>query len=271
MQPVLFSIAGVQVYAYGLLIGIGAALAWYYFETQGKKEAGLSSAQSNMLFAIIILAAVIGGKIFLLLESRNNFTTEALLSGHGFVFYGSFLFVVPSVLLFFKLNKLPVYTMLDILSVSACMVHSLGRLGCFMAGCCYGKPTHSNWGVVFNNPQSMASPLHTHLYPVQLMESFYILLILVVLLVIKKRYQRFRGQLFLLYIALYAAGRSMLELFRGDEERGFWFSHYISNAQLIALLIIGAAIVLYARKIKSLQRQHNLSAGDTVHSNHIIN
>ncbi len=254
MQPVLFSIAGVQVYAYGLLIGIGAVLAWYYLESQGKKEAGLSATQSNLLFAIIILAAVVGGKVFLLLESANNLKIEAMMSGHGFVFYGSFLFVVPVVLLFFTFNKLPVYTMLDILSVSACIVHCLGRLGCFMAGCCYGKPTNSNWGVVFNNLQTMARPLHTSLYPVQLMESVYILLILIVLLVIKKKYQRFNGQLFLLYIALYAAGRSVLELYRGDEDRGFWFSQSISNAQLIALLIITTAVVLYIRKITSLRR-----------------
>ena len=254
MQPVLFSIAGVQVYAYGLLIGIGAALAWYYLESQGKKEAGLSATQSNLLFAIIILAAVVGGKVFLLLENTNNFTIEAMMSGHGFVFYGSFLFVVPAVLLFFKINKLPVYTMLDILSVSACIVHSQGRLGCFMAGCCYGKPTNSSWGVVFNNPQTMARPLHTLLYPVQLMESVYILLILFVLLVIKKSYRRFNGQLFLLYIAMYAAGRSILELYRGDEERGFWFSQSVSNAQLIALLIIITAIVLYMVKITGLRR-----------------
>ena len=100
----------------------------------------------------------------------------------------------------------------------------------------------------------MARPLHTPLYPVQLMESVYILLILIILLVIKKKYQRFNGQLFLLYIALYAAGRSVLELYRGDEDRGFWFSQSISNAQLIALLIITTAVVLYIRKITSLRR-----------------
>ena len=101
MQPVLFSIAGVQVYAYGLLIGIGAALAWYYLESQGKKESGLSATQSNLLFAIIIFAAVVGGKVFLVLESANNLTIEAMMSGHGFVFYGSFVCGACSFIVFY--------------------------------------------------------------------------------------------------------------------------------------------------------------------------
>ena len=248
MQPVLFSIVGVEIYAYGLLIGIGAALSWYYFEREGKANVGLTALQSNLLFVIIILAAVIGGKLFLLLEAGNSFSIATLMSGHGFVFYGSFLFVIPCILLFFKIYRLPVYSMLDILASAACIVHSLGRLGCFMAGCCYGKTTNGAWGVVFNNPKSMARPLHTPLYPVQLMESVYIALIFFLLLIIKKKFQRFNGQVFLTYLILYAAGRCIIEMFRGDEERGFLFSHLISNAQLIALTIIIVAVILYIKE-----------------------
>lgn len=249
MHPVLFEIAGLTVYTYGFMIAVGVVAAVAYMAVQGKRDVGLTFDQANSLFLIIFISAFVGGKVFLMFENPSYYSgnLSRLLTGSGFVFYGSFLFAVPSMLWYFRKEKLPIYKMLDVMAVVTCLVHLFGRVGCFMAGCCYGKPTTSSMGVIFTDPVCQAEPLNTPLYPTQLWEAGYILVVMIVLLVIKKYYQKFYGQLFLLYLVLYATGRSILELFRGDVSRGFIIDGILSNSQFIALLILAGVGVIYSR------------------------
>ncbi|MBX2966158.1 MAG: prolipoprotein diacylglyceryl transferase [Cyclobacteriaceae bacterium] len=248
MYPVLFKLGSVTIYSYGFLIAIGVVCAVAYMTIRGKKEVGLTFDQANTLFLLVFIAAVVGGKVFLFFENPSWYmeSPKRLFTGSGFVFYGSFLFAVPTMLWFFKKNKLPVYQMLDIMAIVTCLVHMFGRLGCFMAGCCYGKPTTSAFGVVFTDPACQAKPLNTPLYPTQLMESGFIFLVMLFLLFIRQK-KKFHGQLFLLYLMLYAVGRFVLEYFRGDEVRGFVVDGYVSHSQFIALAIFGVAALIYGR------------------------
>lgn len=248
MHPILFEFGSLKIYTYGFMIAVGVVFGVAYLVVQGKKEVNLTFDQANNLFLIIFAAAFIGGKVFLFFEdpSRYAHNLKQLFTGSGFVFYGSFLFAVPAMLWFFRRNKLPVYQMLDIMAIVTCLVHLFGRIGCFMAGCCYGKPTTAFFGVIFTNPACQANPLNTPLYPTQLMEAGFILLVMLALLWVRARKQ-FQGQLFLLYLMLYAAGRFVLEYFRGDGSRGFVIENYLSNAQLIALALFGAAAWFYVR------------------------
>lgn len=257
MHPVLFEAGGISVYSYGLMIALGALAGVAYMAIQGKKDVGLSFDQANSLFLFIFLAAFIGGKVFLFFENSSYYIDhlKTLVTGRGFVFYGSFLFAIPTMLLFFRKHRLPTYAMLDVMAITTCLVHMFGRIGCFMAGCCYGKPTDSAFGVSFTNPASHANPLHTPLHPTQLYEATYIFLVMIVLLILRGR-KMFYGQLFLVYMMLYAVGRFVLEYFRGDLGRGFIINNYISHSQFIALLIFcyGTFCLLEVVKTKSGQR-----------------
>jgi phosphatidylglycerol:prolipoprotein diacylglycerol transferase len=142
--------------------------------------------------------------------------------------------------------------MLDIMAIVTCIVHGFGRLGCFMAGCCYGLPTDSFLGVIFSDPKC-AAPLHTPIHPTQLYEATFIFLLMTALLVLRQR-KIFDGQVFLVYLVAYACGRSVIELFRGDFERGFVIKDIISISQFISLLIIAAAVYFYVK----LNRRVNL-------------
>jgi phosphatidylglycerol---prolipoprotein diacylglyceryl transferase len=248
MHPVLVELGPITVYSYGFMIAVGVVFAVTYLARRGKQEVGLTFDQVNNLFLLIFAAAIVGGKVFLFFENASFYmeNPRRLVTGAGFVFYGSFLFAVPTMLWYFSKNKLPVYQMLDIMAVVTCLVHMFGRVGCFLAGCCYGKPTDGFWGVIFTDPACQANPLNTPLVPTQLLEAGYILVVMVVLLVIRERKQ-FQGQLFLLYLMAYAAGRFVLEYFRGDEIRGFVIDHVISHSQLVALLIIGVSAYYYNR------------------------
>jgi len=252
MHPILFEIGSLKVYSYGFLIAIGAIAGVWYMTVEGKRRVGLSAEQANTLFLLIFIAAFVGGKAFLFFENPKLYMEQPsrLLSGKGFVFYGSFIFAVPTMLWFFRKHKLDVFKMLDVMAITTCLVHIFGRLGCFMAGCCYGIPTGSFLGVTFSHPACPANPKDVPLHPTQLYEAGFILLVMVFLFWLK-RHKNFDGQLFLSYLMLYAVGRFIIEYFRGDGARGFVIENVLSHSQLIAILMllaVSAAYVLVSKR-----------------------
>lgn len=253
MHPELFSIGNFSVHTYGFMIMLGA-LSGFLYMSHAVKELGIEKDKIQNLAIYIILAAFIGGKLLFYLENpsyyfgsfenmKRNFRT-------GFVFYGSLLFAIPVVIWYFKKENWPLWPLLDPIAIVACIIHGTGRLGCFFAGCCYGVPTDMPWGVTFTDPISQAEPLHTALHPTQLYSSFMILTILAFLLMLK-RHQRFDGQLFFAYIISYAVGRGILEIFRGDEARGYIIDGILSHSQFISVLVILVTLFFYVRFKKS--------------------
>jgi phosphatidylglycerol---prolipoprotein diacylglyceryl transferase len=255
MHPILFEAGSFTIYTYGFCIAIGALLGFGYMYWQGKKQYGLTFDQSNNLFIMLVVAGVVGGKLFLIFEEPALYLIhpKKLLTGSGFVFYGSLLLTIPIMLWYFKKIKIPVLGMLDVMAIVTCIVHGLGRIGCFMAGCCYGKPTDSILGVTFTNPVCQAEPLNTSLHPTQLYEASLIFILMTTLFTLKSN-KRFDGQLFLIYLIAYASGRGVLELFRGDIQRGFLIENVLSNSQFISLVVISFALYFYFR----LNRKSNL-------------
>ncbi|MBL7874400.1 MAG: prolipoprotein diacylglyceryl transferase [Cyclobacteriaceae bacterium] len=248
MHPILFEVGSFTIYSYGFCIAVGALAGFSYMYWQGKKQFGLTFDQSNTLFIMLVLAGVAGGKLFVIFENPSFYLSQPkkLLSGNGFVFYGSLLTAIPIMLWYFKKIKVPVLGMLDVMALVTCLVHGFGRIGCFLAGCCYGLPTESFLGVTFTSPVCQAEPLNTPLHPTQVYEAIFIFCLLIGLSFLKSK-KKFEGQIFLLYLILYAAGRGVLELFRGDTQRGFLIENILSNSQFIALGVISIAAYFYLR------------------------
>ncbi|MBW2099219.1 MAG: prolipoprotein diacylglyceryl transferase, partial [Deltaproteobacteria bacterium] len=121
---------------------------------------------------------------------------------------------------------------------SLALGHFFGRLGCFSAGCCYGKLPDLPWAVTFTNPDSLA-PLGVPLHPTQLYSAANNLIIFGFLLLFK-RIKKFEGQLFWIYVLLYGITRSIIEIFRGDPRGGVLFG-ILSVSQTI-----GAAMSIIA-------------------------
>lgn len=248
MYPVLLEAGPITIYTYGFLIAVGAALGFTYMWRQGRKEFGITFDQANTLFILLIVAGVVGGKLFMIFEDPAYYAKNPgkLFSGSGFVFYGSLIFCIPTMLWFFKKNKLPVLAVLDIMAIVTCIVHGFGRLGCFMAGCCYGLPTDSWLGVIFTDPHCQARPLDTPIHPTQLYESSFLFLLMTGLFFLKAR-KKFNGQVFLVYLMVYALGRSIIEMYRGDIERGFVIKDFLSNSQFISLMMASTALYFYVK------------------------
>ena len=275
MHPVLFEFDtpgflrgllpdSIGIYTYGFLIACGVLAGFFYTAHQAKKQYGVSYDTTQQLIIVLVVASLVGGKVFIIFEDPAYYLSNPgrLIQnlGSGFVLYGSLLFAIPAMLWFFRSKKLPVLGMLDIMAVTGCIAQAFGRMGCFMAGCCHGHPTESALGVSFHDHRSQAFPLDTPLHPAQLYEATWLVLVMVFLLRFGRKKQ-FDGQLFLLYLALYAAGRSVIEIFRGDESRGYLIEGWISNAQTTSALLIAAVVYFYLKlkkkaELRSLGRRH---------------
>lgn len=254
MYPILFKFGPLTIHTYGLFVAIGFLLGLGLAVRQAKKE-GIPSYKIVDLGFYILLSAIIGSRLFFIFINVSHYIKNPLdifkIWEGGLVFYGGVLFAIPTVIWYAKKNGLGIWSMADVFAPSIAIGHALGRLGCFAAGCCYGKPAESlPWAVTFTNPQSLARigiPLH----PTQLYESageFINFLILITL----RRYKSFDGQLFLTYVLLYSVLRFIVEFFRGDISRGF-IIYNMSLSQGISILMFlfasGGLIVLKKRKV----------------------
>lgn len=253
----------IVIYSYGVMILLGVALGFVYTLWRGKKL-GLNLDKVSEMFIWAFIAVFVGGKVFFYFEDIGTYLNEPSKMfenlGGGFVFYGSFLFAVPTFIWYFKKNKLPVLETFDIIAVAGALVHGFGKLGCFMAGCCHGKVCHPSAGVVFSHPKSAAEPLGQPLYPVQLYDAGMILGIVLLMMWLHKRKQ-FDGQLILLYALIYGVGRSITEEYRGDEARGFLFGGALSHSQFIAIFIlIGGGYIYWRLLKKSREEKKNASS-----------
>jgi phosphatidylglycerol:prolipoprotein diacylglycerol transferase len=260
MYPILFTIDWfenpVSIHSYGVLIALGALSGFLYASFVAKKELGIDNQVMQGLARIIIIAAFVGGKVFYYFEDPGFYFSPPSNMLHnfrtGFVFYGSLLFVIPSVIWYVRKYKLPILPMLDIVAIAGIIIHSFGRMGCFLAGCCYGKETTGPIFIEFTDAAAVA-PINQHLHPTQLY-SIALLLCILIILIMFKRYQRFQGQLFFIYIMLYALGRGVIEIFRGDIRRGFIIENVLSHSQLISLLLIGVIGFFYIKLQRKAQK-----------------
>jgi phosphatidylglycerol:prolipoprotein diacylglycerol transferase len=243
----LFGVSYISIYTYACLIAFGTFIAVIYVKYTAHKELGITKL-SNSFFYTIFLAGFIGGKLFYYLQNPLDYIENPQLildniSG-GFVFYGSFVTIIPFIIWYLKRQQLPVLPMLDIFAITTTIIHAIGRLGCFAAGCCYGAHTQSRFGVTFPNTHGIS------VHATQLYEASMLLVLMCFLLVLKRKKQ-FQGQVFLIYMMLYALGRAILEFFRGDD-RGFVIKDILSHSQLIALCLMTVAVYIYYKLYKQL-------------------
>ena len=238
MHPVLIRFGPLTIHTYGFLIAVGFLIGLWLAVIQAKKENIPANKILDLSF-YLLLAAIIGSRLFFILINAGHYINHPLdifkIWEGGLVFYGGVLLAVPVAVWYVKSHGLDVWSAADIFAPSIAVAHVFGRLGCLSAGCCHGKPAENlPWGIIFTDPESLA-PTHILLHPTQLYESTGELLIFLTLITLRN-YKSFRGQLFMMYLILYAVLRFIVELFRGDVGRGFIMGN-LSVSQGISILI----------------------------------
>ena len=245
MFPVLIRIGPITIHTYGFLIATAFLLGLWLALRQAARE-GLSKEKVTDIGFYALFAGIIGSRIFFIATEWEHFSSHPAdmlkIWEGGLVFYGGVIFAIPVAVWYARKQGLLLWQTADIWAPSIAVGHAIGRLGCFCAGCCYGLPTDLPWGVTFNNPETLAIrgvPLH----PTQLYESAAELLNFVILLAIRRR-KAFHGQLFWVYVLNYAVIRALIELFRGDRERGFILPGISVSQGISAVMLVTACAFL---------------------------
>jgi phosphatidylglycerol:prolipoprotein diacylglycerol transferase len=252
LHPFLITLGSFHLPTYGVLLVL-AILGGIYTSVRLGRKSGFSSGQILDFCTWAILVALIGAKVLMVVTEweyfRANpgdiFSLSTLMAGG--VFYGGFLAALFFTIWYVRVQKISFWKLTDVLAPAVALGQSVGRLGCFSAGCDYGKPTTAPWGVIFtsNFAHEVAGvPLGVRLHPTQLYESLATLAIFVFLLWWFPR-KKHDGDVFLAYLGLYAVARFFLEFLRGDEDRGFVFHHLLSTSQFIALLALAGIVVIF--------------------------
>jgi phosphatidylglycerol:prolipoprotein diacylglycerol transferase len=244
MYPTLIQINGLAIYTYGLFIAAGFLLGLTIAMKEARKE-GMDPQIILDLGFYLILSAIIGSRLFYVLLNLRDYLHDPLgiirIWHGGLVFYGGFFLAMIICLFYLKRHKLPLWRTCDLFAPSLAAGEFLGRLGCFFAGCCYGKETDLPWGITFTNPQSLARP-GVPLHPTQIYASLLALSTLLILLYLR-RHKSFEGEITWSYILLYSLSRIVVEHFRGDP-REFIINQTISLAQGIALVMVILSIFM---------------------------
>ena len=247
MFPQVFQLGRLTVYSYGVLMGLGTLLAVVWPVRLARQES-IPPAKVEGLGLVIVLCAVIGSKLLTAFDYPDYYSGEAgwnQVLNRGGVFYGGFLLAVIASAIYLRLRDLPGWRVADCVAPGLALAQGLGRIGCFLAGCCWGSPTNLPFGVTFTSEQAhniTGVPLNIRLHPTQLYEAALTLSAIPFLLWLRK-HKAFDGQVVLIYVLYYAVVRFFLEFFRGDP-RGYYFNDVLSTSQLISLVIIPIAALL---------------------------
>ena len=251
MHPILISIGSFHLPTYGFLLATALLGAVYTVIRLGRRE-GLDEGRLLDFSVWLIIVGLLGAKVLMIVAEWSYYRRNPgeILSWNtlqaGGVFYGGFVAATVFALWYVKVYRLPWLKVFDTYAPAIALGQSVGRLGCFAAGCDYGKPTQSFLHVVFTSPTAhdvTGVPLGVPLHPAQMYESLATLTIFGVLLW-RHRHKTRDGEIFLLYLTLYAVARFFLEFLRGDEDRGFVYNHLLSTSQFIALLALISAGVM---------------------------
>lgn len=237
MFPIICKIGPVTIYAYGLMFAVAVMLCTFLLS----RDAGKIGIKQDIIFDLafwVIAAGILGARLFYILLHPEFFAGNPLeivmLQNGGLAWQGGLIFACAAGAVFLKKRGLPLWGVLDLAAPYAALGQSIGRVGCFLNGCCYGREVP--WGVFF--------PVHqAHLHPTQLYLSFGLLILFFLLKAYQKASHR-AGGVFTFYVFLDALLRFVVEFFRADHD-GFVFG--LSIYQGVCLGFMASAVYVHTR------------------------
>jgi len=261
MFPELFRIPGlgIPIATYGVLLAIAFITALWLTANLAARD-GLPKDRIYDLGLYILAASLIGSKVLMVITEWSDYRGEwkRILSfdlwRSGGVYYGGFLIALLVSVILMRRWKLPWAKTSDAFAPAVALGHSIGRLGCFSAGCCWGKPTTSWIGVRFSEKASELTgvPIDSALIPTQLIEAAANLLIFGFLMWLRKR-RKFDGEIIYSYLMIYGVARFTIEFWR-DDPRGQVFGLSTSQFISIVMFALGLGMMLYQWRRRSNQR-----------------
>lgn len=251
MKTDLFKIGSLTVHGYGFMIGVGFILAMLLAEYRAKKL-GLREESVIDITIIAGLSGFLGAKLLYVIVEFDAFVKnpKAVLGSAGFVVYGGIIAGVLCCMLYCKIKKLNFLEYFDLVMPEIALAQGFGRIGCFLAGCCYGKETSAWYGVTF--PADCLAPAGVSLIPTQLFSAagdfIFALILFILQRTLYKKKKKTSGIVTAVYLMLYAVGRFLIEFLRNDPRGAVGV---LSTSQFIAIFMFAAGAVMLSRFVKN--------------------
>ncbi len=253
MRPILFQLGTFPIRSYGLLIA-AAFMVGIWIARRRAAKSGYDPDIIIDLSVIVILVSIIGARLAYVFVRWDYYQHDLLgifrIWEGGLVQYGGMVAGTLVGLWFFRRRGVDMWAGADLMAPSLAMGVTIGRIGCFLNGCCYGKVCEHPWGVVFsgNSPAGMHFP-GAHLHPTQLYESFLALVVFFVLIAADRR-KPFEGFLLWLFVILLSVYRFLIEPLRYHESVSVAFRSgpvVLTNNQVfsIALVLLSLGFMVY--------------------------
>lgn len=259
----IITIGEYTVTGYGLCLAL-AIIAAYFNTELGIKHYKLDVNVTLPMVASSVISGFIGAKgLYLLQISDYLRVAPSIINDYitdGFVIYGGIVVAIPSVYICLKILKVDVLQYMDIGISSIAIAQAIGRFGCFLAGCCYGKVVNADNILAVTYPDSAFAPNGFSYFPIQLVCVILNLLNFIFLIALNKHVD-IKGATLSSYMITYGIGRFIIEFFRGDDRRGC--VGQLTTSQFISLFvtIIGFICLILCvskhNKSKIKNRKHN--------------
>ncbi len=253
IDPIAFTIGSLEVRWYGILIAIAVAVVIVWMIRQvDKRKPNLPAPPDIMVAPVGIISGIIGAKLVHVLERVDYYIQNptAVFSGGGFAIYGGVLGATLGIWIYLKLSRRKRKEQhfgffIDLVAPGIILAQAIGRIGCTINGCCYGKaaPDWLPWSVVYTHPNTECAVPGIAVHPTQIYEIIFCLIGFAVLLKLRRGLQMMEGALFLVYLIMYSAWRFSIGYLRADMQ----FTFGLSQSQIISLVVLVIAIVLLVR------------------------
>ncbi len=246
MHPIAFQLGRFTLTWYGVLVALGFVAGLWTASRRGLRE-GMAPEKILDLGPWLIIGAILGARsLYVVSYWQDQFAGRPIgevfmVWRGGLVYYGGLVGASAACLIYAGIKQLPLWKVADILTPSVALGHALGRIGCLMNGCCYGRACNLPWAIHFPaGHETYPNGVH----PTQIYEALLNLGLYAALAVLYRR-KRFDGQIFAIYLVSYAVVRSFVELFRGDYPPS---QHYLGGwatpAHLVSAGILVAGLAL---------------------------
>jgi phosphatidylglycerol:prolipoprotein diacylglycerol transferase len=242
MHPILFKLGPVTVYSYGVMVALGFAVATACVYARAPKF-NIDRNHIVDLMIIMLVSGLFGARLFYVIQNTGYYRANPYeilnLSKGGLVWYGAFFAGFISSVLYMKLRRMDAWLALDLAAPYIALAQAIGRIGCFLNGCCYGISASCGGAYVPTQLYSAAA-----------------LALLFVILRIWQGHRHFKGEIFLGYCALYSAKRFLMEFLRGDNPRAY-FGFTISQVISCALFALSLSVFTYMAVLWRRKRSHS--------------
>lgn len=242
LHPVLLDLGRLKIYSYGVMMVVAFAAALVFIMRKAKK-AGFEPADALDLAIYSFMSGIAGSRVFHILFNLNHFRDKPAeifnFQAGGLAWHGGLAGGLICIYIYCRVKKYPPGQGMDLMYTATILGLAIGRIGCFLNGCCFGKPCNLPWAVVFPHHR-----LQVAVHPTQLYEMVMVFALFAFLVYWWDR-RRFAGENTLLVFALYSVVRFIVEFFRFNTpdmmKGGLSMAQWISIAGFVVFM--GAVII----------------------------